>query len=249
MKKLVLLILAFCFFAVMAVGCAGADVPEPTPEPVPESTPVPTPEPEVVDDEVVDEGPDVIWEGDVIAPGDGNDFDPDALIPAFLSVSGKIESIENFDGIIYIHIEDTDGNPAVLVISEDTYFPFLESFDVGDTVTGWYPSDGIMIMIWPPQYNIAVLSAGDHPGYNIKVDRFWISDFSSDKWYLSQDEMFMFNIDENTEIILADGQDFSDGDIEGRKIIVIYTVSTRSIPEQATAEKLIVLFEGIMPLT
>ena len=65
---------------------------------------------------------------------------------------------------------------------------------------------------------------------------------------ISEDGMFAFKTDENTEIVLANGDDFSGGDIEGRRIAVIYDISTRSIPEMATASKLIVLFEDIMPL-
>jgi len=86
-------------------------------------------------------------------------------------------------------------------------------------------------------------------GINIKMDRFYRWDAHSDENYMiAENELFAFRTDENTVIILEDGEDFSDGDLEGRNIIVIYNVSTRSIPEMTTAKILIVLFEGIMPL-
>ena len=54
--------------------------------------------------------------------------------------------------------------------------------------------------------------------------------------------------DENTEVILEDGIEFIGDDFDGRRIVVIYGISTRSIPEMAVASKLIVLYESITPL-
>ena len=44
-----------------------------------------------------------------------------------------------------------------------------------------------------------------------------------------------------TQIVMTNGDNYTDGELDGRQIIVIYDVSTRSIPELATALKLIVL--------
>jgi len=250
MKKLFLILLAVGLFAVAVVGCAGSDVP--AADGVPAAEPVPGPD--VIEDEgdlILDDDhfDDGYIEEDIVLPGEGDEFNPDAVFPAFFFSSGVIESIEDVEGLKHVTIEDTYGNPAVLVISEDTVFPFSDSFDVGDTVTGWYSTDMPMIMIWPPQYNISVLAAGVPEGVNIKVDRFHKWEDNADGRMISQDEMFAFSVDENTEIILEDGQDFSDFDFElNRKMVVIYGISTRSIPEMATADKLIVLFEGVMPL-
>ena len=175
--------------------------------------------------------------------GENNEI---ADIAEFFSITGEVESVEEDDGMIRVTIEDTDGNPAVLVLNEDVVFPFDEEFDVGDTITGWYKTNAPMIMIWPPQYNIAVLAAGAPEGSNIKVDRFTEWTDHEGNYMLSQDKMFAFTTDDETEIVLANGDDFINGDLEGRKIIVIYGISTRSIPEMATASKLIVLFEDVV---
>ena len=253
MKKMFLFILAVALLAVMAVGCGGSDVVTPDgagAEPLPD----------VIDDgdgvvedlpgDVIEgDGSDIIFDGDIILPGEGEEFTPDAAFPAYFSSRGVIESIELVSGLTHVTIEDIDGNPAVLVISEDTVFPFSDSLAVGDAVIGWYPSDGIMPMIWPPQYNISVLSAGVPEGVNIRVDRFRKWEDNPDMLMISQDDMFAFNVDENTVIILEDGQDFSDFDFElNRRMVVIYGISTRSIPEMATADKLIVLFETAVAL-
>ena len=249
MKKMLLLLLVVALFAVVAVGCGGSDVPAPVEVPAAE------PPADVVDenagDSVFNDESDLnIDIGDIVLPGDGEGFEPGALIPAFLFVTGDVTSIEEIDGQTYVRVEDTDGNPVDFVISDETIFPFSERYSIGDTVTGWYSTEGIMPMIWPPVHNITVLAIDAPDGVNIKVDRFHKWEDNADGYMISQDEMFAFVVDEDTEIILEDGQDFSDFDFElNRKMIVIYGISTRSIPEMATADKLIVLFEAVRPLS
>ena len=189
--------------------------------------------------------------GDVsgILPGDDQDSNAIADIADFLSITGKVESIVEENGVTRVTIEDTDGNQAVLVINEETVFPFEKEFAVGGTITGWYRTNAPMILIWPPQYNIAVLAADAPEGSNIKVDRFTTWADREGGYMISQDKMFAFITDDETKIVLANGEDFTNGDIEGRSIIVIYDISTRSIPEMATANKLIVLYEDIVPLS
>jgi len=248
MKKMFLLILAVALLAVMAVGCGGSDMTTPD-EPVAEPVPLPDVVEDLPGDVIEGDGSDIIFDGEITLPGEDEEINPDALFPGYFFSRGIIESIEDVDGLTHVKIEDTDGNPAVLVISESTLFPFSDSFNVGDEVTGWYLSESIMAMIYPPQYNISVLTAGVPEGVNIKVDRFHKWEDNPDWLMISQDEMFAFNVDENTEIILEDGQDFSDFDFElNRRMVVIYGISTRSIPEMATADKLIILFETAVPL-
>jgi len=187
--------------------------------------------------------PDIMTEDDEMSA----DYDI-PVISEYFSVTGTIESIEKVDGMIRVTIEDEHGNPAVLVLSENTVFPFSEEFEVGDVVTGWYLTNAPMILIWPAEYNIAVLAAGAPEDGNIKVDRFSAMENNEDGLMLSLDGTFAFRIDDNTKMILANGDDFTAGDIEGRRIIVIYDVSTRSIPEIVTASKLIVLYEDIVTL-
>jgi len=200
-------------------------------------------------EEEINNEADIVEEPDVMI--EDEDMSADYHIPViseYFYITGTIESIEREDGMIRVTIEDEHGNPAVLVLSEDTVFPFSEEFEVGDIVTGWYLTNAPMILIWPAEYNIAVLAAGAPEDGNIKVDRFSAMENNEDGLMLSQDGAFAFRVDENTQIILANGDDFTTGDIEGRRIIVIYDVSTRSIPEITTATKLIVLYEDIVTL-
>ena len=166
-----------------------------------------------------------------------------ANAPYYLSVTGTVVSMGEAIGI-----EDENGAPANLIVSDKTVYPFESEFSVGDVVTGYYPADAPMLKIWPPQYNIAVLVAGAPEGGNIKVDRFYTWEENADGYMLAQSGSFAFKVNEETEVVLADGKDFTGGDIEGRRLVVIYSVSTRSIPELTTASKVIVLFEDAVPL-
>ena len=183
---------------------------------------------------------------DIILPDWG--IMDEAGTPHYLSVTGNVVSIEEIDDTIQLTIEDVNGNPSILILDSETVFPFENEVVEGDTVTGWYVANAPMTMIWPPRYNIAVLAVYAPEGVNIKVDRFNTWADSEEGFMLSQDETFAFRMDEDTEVILANGDDFTGGDIEGRRIVVIYGMSTRSIPEMATASKIIVLYESIMPL-
>ena len=255
MRRILILLLAAGFIAVSTVGCAGTgvtpdagaaagpDVLDKTPDNVLDET---------LDDDtemLIDDGSDIIFDDiHIVLPGEGGDFYTDEPVAFYFSVAGVVVSIEEIDGYIHVTIDDIDGNPAILVLSEETLFLFARDIEIGDTVTGWYRTDMPMMMIWPPQYNIAVLAVGAPEDVIIRVDRFHTWEESTEGYLLSQDGMFAFNIDENTEIILADGLDFSDGELDGRRIVVMYDISTRSLPELTTARKLIVLFEDIMPI-
>ena len=172
-------------------------------------------------------------------------------IPHYLPITGTIVSVQDLDdseGRYMASIEDSDGNPAMLVITEETVFPFSDKYDVGDTVTGFYQANLPMIMIWPPQYNIAILVAGAPTDVFIKADRFFELDDYDGDYFFSTDGLFGFRVGDETEIILANGDNFENAELAGRRIVVIYDVSTRSIPELATARKLIVLYEDAVPL-
>jgi len=242
MKKALMIILAVGLIGVAAVGCGGAGVTPSGAGADVEPHPMPTPD-------VIDDGSDIdIDDGGITLPGDSGADYGDIGLKAFMSVTGIVVSVETIGELTNVEIEDAEGNPAVFVLSDETIFPFSTDFAVGDEVTGWYCANSPMIMIYPPQYTIVVLSSRMGDDRNIKVDRFYAWGEDGMGQMISSDEMFVFTTDENTEIILQDGEDFSQGDLNNRRIVVIYGPSMRSIPEQATAEKLIVLFEDIAPL-
>jgi len=252
MKKILIVLFTVCFLTITLVACAGQDVtPGATPVAAAHNTtdhvgivpPIGELDPDEDGTEI-----DLAVDRDRLLPGNGGIDHGDKGFPAFISVTGVITNIEVIESLTHVDIEDTNGNPATLLLNEETVFPFSTDFAVGDNATGWFSADIPMRMIWPAQYPTTVFIVHTDDERNVTVDRFftWDVDFT-EGYLLSRDKMFAFKVDDNTEIILEDGQDFSDGILTNRNIVVIYGLSTHSIPEQALAMKLIVLFEDIAP--
>jgi len=249
MKKTLLLLLSLGLISGAAVACGGSDLTDIiAPAGIVQLPDYVEPDNELLD---VNDGDDTMYD-------DGSDivFDNDILLPGYVDesgvgvVTGIIVSIEVVDGQTHVTVMNSEGGLAVLILGESTAFLFSDSFNVGDEATGWYwySASTEMILIYPSSYNTAAFATGMPDGVRIKISRFHNWEDNTEGYYLSQDEMFAFRVDENTEITLEDGTDFIGDDLNNRRIAVIYGRSTRSLPELTTADRLIVFYEGIMPL-
>lgn len=155
----------------------------------------------------------------------------------FGSFTGKVKNITDIEGMKgskFVLVENDQGVEANLRISSSTYIVNNANIVVGSVVTGFYDANAPMIMIYPAQYNTEVLMV-DNKEQNIKVDLF-------NKDLVSSDNSLKLNITADTEIVLQDGKAF-EGDLANRKLVVLYGVSTRSIPAQTNPSKVVVLFE------
>jgi len=153
----------------------------------------------------------------------------------FGSFTGKVVEINDFtpvEGAKIIALEDEEGMPINMIISKDTYVVNNDEIIVGATVTGYFNANAPMILIYPPQYNPEVVVV-QNQDYQVKVDIF-------SQELVSSDNMLKLNISEDTKIIRQDGEAFK-GELAGEKLVVIYTISTKSIPAQTTPLKVVVL--------
>jgi hypothetical protein len=199
------------------------------------------------EDSFSDWGSDITFDDiNIILPCEGEDCHLDTTIPFYRTISGNVISIET-RGMTYVTIEDTDGAITILLVGEDTLFPFSDNITVGGYVTGWYLTNAPAPAIYPPQLKAAVLAAEKPEGVNVRVNLFKTWENNDNGFFISHDGSFAFRTDENTKVILEDGIEFIGDEFDGRRIVVIYGVSTRSIPEIAVASRLIVLYENIMP--
>ncbi len=156
----------------------------------------------------------------------------------YLPFTGVVKEVTEGDGKITIYLEDKDGKPAYFIITKDTYIIDDAEIKAGSTIVGFYDAEKPMIMIYPPRYSVEVVGLVKEGG-SIKVDRF-------DMDLVSADNMLKLHIFEETEIVLEDGKPF-EGELTNRKLVVIYGLSTKSIPAQTTPIKIIVLFEKAVP--
>jgi len=251
MRKALLLLLSVSLIASVAVACGGSGV---TDGLAAAAGIVPMPDYIKPDNELLD-----VEDGEDMVIDDGSDmiFDDDILLPEYVDESGIgfatgiIVSIEVVDGKTHVTVENSDGGQTVLVLGVNTVFPFSDSFDIGDEATGWYwySAGTPMALIYPPKHDAAMFVTGNSESMNLRVSRFHRWEDNTEGYYLSQDKMFAFRVDENTEVTLEDGTDFTGSNLSNRRIAVFYGRSTRSLPELTTADRVIVFYESIMPFS
>jgi len=152
----------------------------------------------------------------------------------FGSFTGEVEEVhEMYDGRLMVEVENQDGNIMMLIVNADT-FMFGEMPQEGDIVTGFYDNFAPIPMIYPPQHVAQVLvNKESEDARTVHVDTF-------DGELISSDGTLRLNIGENTQIVDTYGNVF-DGDIHGRDLLVVYGVSTRSIPALTTPYEIVVL--------
>jgi hypothetical protein len=156
--------------------------------------------------------------------------------------TGKVKEITNFEGVEgkkIALIENKDGDIANIIISKDTYILDNVEVAVGSEISGYYKANAPMLMIYPAQYNAEVVVVNNE-NQNVKVDIF-------DKDLVSTDNSLKLNISDAVEIVLQDGTAF-EGELVNRKLVVVYDVTTRSIPAQTKPSKIVVLFEKADPV-
>jgi len=248
MKKSLLLLLTIGLLSMSVVACGGTGIGG-------YFTPAaggPDDNDEIADlpqDDIDGDGSDFICDADIVLPGEGEKSNQELMRPEYLSITGTVKSIDVINRLTtQIHIEDSEGNPVVFSIAGNTVILFAETFEVGDVVTGWFLSDMPMILLYPPQYTVAALAVNTPEDFVVRVDRFFEWEDNTEGYLISQDRMFAFRTDENTEIVMTTGDVLTRDEIAGFRLIVLYNISTRSIPEMTTAYKVIRLFESIVPL-
>ena len=134
----------------------------------------------------------------------------------------------------------------IAVVSDKTYSIFFGKTDrkapgVGDSIRVFYDAKSIMLMIYPMYINADFIAVNLDEANSVAIARF-------DEDFVSAQYSLKLNISEDTEIVLEDGTEFEGEakDLIGRKLVVIYSVTTRSIPAITVPEKIIVMFEKIV---
>lgn len=131
-----------------------------------------------------------------------------------------------------ISVDNGSGSIVNFIAEPTTYFVDQAMIRVGDWITGYYDGDAPVPLIYPPQYR-AIIIVKENPFQSVKVD-FFNSNLES------SDGQLKLNISPSTQIVLTNGQAFSNN-IANRNLIVIYTFQTMSIPAQTSPLKIIVL--------
>jgi len=173
-------------------------------------------------------------------------------LPMFMSLTGEVTEItEPAYGQSIIHVEV--GESRALFLTNYNTYVLGEEVQVGDTITGYFLAGAPMVLIYPPQYTAQLIVNGEFN--NVKIDRFAVSEYDENAM-VSSDGMLQINLsnvntEDGTQLLLQDGQVFeieSLEDINNRKLVVVYDISTRSIPAITTPSLVVVLFELVTTL-
>ena len=168
--------------------------------------------------------------------------------PYYNSFTGTVEEITKVDDVTTkVYLKNKDDLEAYFTLSENTYYADGVKIEKGLEFTGYYEAGKPMIMIYPPQYTIDIITPAYKEGF-VKVDKF-------DSNLLSKDKQLKLNISEETEIVWENNTQinwFAKPTIEdleavlgNRQMIVYYDFMTKSLPAQTTPSKIIVLSQQI----
>lgn len=158
----------------------------------------------------------------------------------YLNSKGRIVSMEptrfgnrRADGcVMFVGVETTDGEMVNFIVSQNTFVVDFIQLSVGMTATFFYLADAPAPLIYPPQYN-AVVVAPEEQGTFVFVGNF-------NRSLISEDRGLQLNMDSEVPVVTTNNQTFM-GSIENRDLVVVYSVTTRSLPPQTTPIKVIVL--------
>lgn len=134
--------------------------------------------------------------------------------------------------MIFVTLEDTNGNTVNFIMTPATYVVDFETLSVGRMCTFWYAADAPAPMIYPPQYN-AVVAAREKRERMINVGYY-------DTSLVNEDRTLQLNMDGSVDVRTTNNQYFQ-GSPANHNLVVVYGSSTRSIPAQTTPKLVVVL--------
>lgn len=164
----------------------------------------------------------------------------------------KTEQFEKFEGTVvditnspekpevkYLLLENSEGDRTEFVITDSTYVLEGVQLKEGQNLIGFYEKFEFAIMIYPPQYPAVVIAPVDDKGL-------YIGKFNEN--YISLDNEIQLLGMDKADVVLRNGMKFS-GKITDRRVAVVYSIVTKSIPGQTYPEKVIVLdYSDVIPI-
>ncbi len=158
----------------------------------------------------------------------------------YKAMSGTVIDIRDHgnDGSKCISVGADDEITANIIISDDTYIVDNAEIGLGSVVIWFVDMNRPMILIYPPQYYPEAVAV-EKDGQNVKFDIF-------DGNLVSSDNQLKLNVSKDTVTESYDGNVF-ETELAGKKLLVIYGPSTKSIPAQTNPEKIVVFPEEEIP--
>ena len=126
---------------------------------------------------------------------------------------------------------ENPSGPFQVQLSPNVFVMNLHPFQVGDRVTFFFDKNAPMVLSYPPRYN-AIAAAYTPYGTSAMLDIF-------QNHLVNTENTLKLNLAGDTPVTLQNGQPFF-GDINGYLLLVLYSMTTRSIPAQTTPDQVVV---------
>lgn len=151
-------------------------------------------------------------------------------------VPGRVGGRRADGCMIFVTVEDGDGNTVNFIMTPSTFVVDWETLSVGMAATFWYYAGAPVPLIYPPQYN-AVVAAQNKNGRMIDVDYYNAS-------LVNESQTLQLNMDGSVDVRTTNNQYFQSSPAN-HNLVVLYDNSTRSIPAQTTPREIVVLCDNM----
>ena len=160
-----------------------------------------------------------------------------------MKATGVIQEIEKEEAGIRVTIENEDKMITILRINEDSLLfnsgttKSLKPAELkkGATIAAYYDKNKPMILIYPTTVTPEIVVVNNEEVFGeVKVSQF-------DKEFLSLDGELKLNIGKDTPLFNQQGKAIELKELNGKELMVFYSITTRSLPAQTTPTKIIAL--------
>ena len=159
--------------------------------------------------------------------------------------AGAAKLSELSEGATLIEAIDSNDREVSFVVGSDTLVVDSEGkaakIEEGMQFTTYTYWNEPTVLMLPPRYNPAVVVVENGIGDKANTAGAFKKDDSGR--FVNSENTLSIAAGENTEIVDRKGDKF-EGDLDGKDLLVFYTISTRSIPAQTTPEKIIVIADS-----
>ena len=171
---------------------------------------------------------------------------PEELVAEYDEYTGKIVEITEKEELISILVKDSEEefngevlhlNKDVIILNSKTKENMkMEDLKEGMKVTRFAHKNTPVLLSMPGQLTPQVIIVNEEDTGSVNVSKF-------NEDLVNSENTLKLLISEETIMINEAGEEVEEEDLKDRDLIVFYSVATRSIPAQTTAEKIILMDE------
>ena len=164
---------------------------------------------------------------------------------SYMSFEGYVKEIKSNNGYTSVIMTDGKSDEVIgqfnlkgdmLVVNQDTAtIQALDKIEKGQKIRGFYRKDMPMILIYPPVINPEFITISSEDTKNFVKHSYF------DESLTSIDNNLKLNISDASVLIDKHGKSVDIEKLKNKDLVVVYDVSTKSIPAQTNPKQVIML--------